>query len=412
MVTKVTKKRRKIVLTHASVLYTGAGIRAKDGRRVGEDDLGAIPDGALVADPKTRKILWAGRTADLPARYAKERRIDLGKRRCIIPGMVDCHTHLIFAGNRADEFAARCGGATYQEIAAQGGGIQATVNATRQASAHELETLAIARLQEMRSHGVRTIEIKSGYGLSTEAELKILKIIPKLRKHFPDLTLTSTFLGAHAFPKDKARSEYLADIVNDMLPRVAKQKLANSCDVFIDEGYFTLHEGRQILEKAKDLGLAVKVHADELGNTESATLAAQLHAQSADHLLKISDQGLEALAKSQTVAVLLPGTAFYLKTAHAPARKLLDAGAIVALATDFNPGTCMCTSLPTIMTIAALYLGMSKAELFASVTYNGARALGLEKRKGTLEAGMDADFAVLPFPSFEELYYRFGWCQL
>jgi imidazolonepropionase len=194
-----------------------------------------------------------------------------------------------------------------------------------------------------------------------------------------------------------------------MLPEVASKKLADACDVFIDQGYFTVEEGQELLKKAKALRLKVKVHADELADTGSAALAAELQAMSADHLLKISNDGVEKLAASETVAVLLPGTAFYLKAPHAPARKLLAAGACVALSTDFNPGTCMCASLPTIMTIAALYLGMTRAEILAAVTYNAAKALGLEGQKGTLEPGRDADFAVLPFARFEETYYRFAW---
>ena len=298
---------------------------------------------------------------------------------------------------------------SYQEIAARGGGIVSTVKATRAASEKELERLGVARLKELYSYGVRTVEIKSGYGLSRESEFKILKIIPRLQKKFPEMTLTSTFLGAHAFPKDQAPEDYFREVVEEMLPTVAKQKLAESCDIFIDQGYFTLEQGKILLSQAKKLGLTVKVHADELVNTESAALAADLGALSADHLLQISDRGIQKLAKSETVAVLLPGTAFYLKANHAPARKLLDAGAVVALATDFNPGTCMCLSLPTIMTIAALYLGMSRAEIFAAVTHNAAKALDLADSKGTLEIGKSADFAILPFSKFEELYYRFAW---
>ncbi len=413
-------KNRYRVLIHASEILTGQGVRVKDGRRVVEDDLGRIYDGALVY--KTRsvklgkrtieipsKIEWVGASQDLPKKYRRHRVTNLRRKQAIIPGMIDCHTHLVFAGDRSNEFAARCAGATYQEIAAQGGGIVSTVRATREASLEELELLAVARLQEMRSYGVTTLEIKSGYGLSTESELKILKVIPRLRKRFPEMTLTSTFLGAHAFPQGVERAAYLREILEEMLPKVAKAKLADACDVFIDEGYYTLKEGRRILEKARELGFNIKLHADELANTESAAMAAELKALSADHLLQISEQGIRKLAASQTVAVLLPGTAFYLKAAHAPARKLLNAGAAVALSTDFNPGTSMCLSLPAILTIAALYLGMSRAELFAAVTYNGAKALGLEKNKGTLEPGMDADFAILPFARFEELYYRFAW---
>jgi imidazolonepropionase len=396
-------------IVHASELLTGAGVRAKDGRRVREEDLGRIPDGALVYSEKPSRVLWTGPTSELPRKHAGAKKTNLKGARALIPGMVDCHTHLVFAGDRSDEFAARCGGATYQEIAKKGGGILSTVKATRAASAAELERLAVARVREAASYGVRTLELKSGYGLDTKTELKLLEVASKLKKKFPNLTLTSTFLGAHAFPPEKTRAEYVRELLEEMLPEVARRKLADACDVFADEGYFTNIEARVILEKARKLGLKTKLHADELADTEGASLAAELGALSADHLLKISSHGIAALAAGDTVAVLLPGTAFYLNAAQAPARRLLDAGAAVALATDFNPGTCMCLSLPAVMTIAALQLGMTRAEIFAAVTYNGAKALGLEERKGTLEPGMDADFAVLPFARFEESYYRFAW---
>lgn len=397
------------VLTHASEILTGEGIRKKNGRRVQEADLGRIEDGALVCSAK--RIEWVGRTSDLPKKWLKSPKKNLKLKQAIIPGLVDCHNHLIFAGDRSDEFAERCAGVSYQEIAQRGGGIQKTVRSTRESSAEELEKLALARARELYSNGIRTVEVKSGYGLSTESEIKVLEIIPKLRKKLPEMTFTATFLGAHDFPKDQTRESYLKELMDQMIPLVAKKKLADSCDVFIDEGYYTRDEGRRILEKAKSLGLKVKVHADELSNTESATLAAEIGALSADHLLKISSQGIQNLARSETVAVLLPGTAFYLKANYPPARELIEAGAKVALATDFNPGSCMCLSLPTIMTIAALYLKMSRSEIFSAVTYNAAKALGLQNSKGTLEPGKDADFVVLPFPKFEQIYYRFA-CRL
>ncbi len=402
-------------LIHASEVLTGAGVRSKDGRRVVEEDLGRIKDGAVVYSVKRvgkkalpDRIEWVGPTSKLPAKYARAKKRDLKGKQAIVPGLVDCHNHLIFAGDRASEFAERCGGATYEQIAAKGGGIVTTVRATREASEAELLRLAVARARESYRYGVRTLEIKSGYGLSMEAELKILRVAKKLEAVMPEMTFVRTFLGAHAFPTDRSREEYLADL-HAMIDRVAREKLAQACDVFIDQGYFTLDEGRTLLEHARSRGLKVKVHADELANTESAALAAELGALSADHLLKVSDEGVRALASSQTVAVLLPGTAFYLKAAHAPARKLIDAGACLAISTDFNPGTCMTLSLPSVLTISALYLGLTRAELFASVTYNAAKALGLEKRKGTLERGRDADLTVLPFERFEEYYYRFAW---
>jgi len=395
------------VLIHASEILTGAGVRAKDGRRVTEEDLGRIEDGALVHDDA--KILWVGKSSELPKEYASLPRRDLDRKHAVIPGLVDCHTHLVFAGDRATDFARRCGGATYQEIASDGGGILRTVSATRAASEDELFESGMKRLGEAYRHGVRTLEMKSGYGLDHETEMKVLRVGRRLQAARQDMTLVSTFLGAHDFPKGPTRAEYLNEILDRMLPEVAAKKLATACDVFIDEGFYTGTEGRRILEKAKSLGLAVKVHADELANTESAALAAELGALSADHLLQVSDAGIAALARSKTTAVLLPGTAFYLKAPHAPGRQLIDAGARVAISTDFNPGTCMTLNLPAVLTISALYLGFTKAELFAAVTYNAACALGLEAHKGALAPGYDADFAILPHARFEELYYRFAW---
>lgn len=414
------------VILHASELLTGEGIRRKDGRRPAEGDIGRIEDGAMAysvktvpyIDPATGKkgvrevadrVLWTGKSADLPPEYSGSPVFDLDGKKAVIPGLVDCHTHLVFAGDRAGEFAARCGGASYAEIAAAGGGIQTTVHATREASEDELFRIARARLEEAYRFGIRTLEAKSGYGLTEESELKILRVIARLREAAPEMTIVPTYLGAHDFPKEVSRAEYLENIIRVQLPEVARSGLASACDVFIDEGYYTPVEGRKILGAAKALGLKTKVHADELSNTESASLAAEMGALSADHLLKISDAGIAALAGSETTAVLLPGTAFYLKAAHAPARKLLDAGARVAISTDFNPGTSMTLNLPAVMTIAALYLGMTRSELFAAVTYNAARALALHDRKGSLDVGKDADFFVLPFRRFEELYYRFAW---
>jgi imidazolonepropionase len=402
-------------LIHASEILTGAGVRAKDGRRVGEDDLGRIEDGALVysvrkvgAKTVPDRIEWVGKTSALPKKYARARKRDLKGKQAVVPGLVDCHNHLVFAGDRSGEFAERCGGATYEEIAARGGGIITTVKATREASEAELLRLALARAREAYGYGVRTLEIKSGYGLSADAELKLLRVAARLERRLPEMTFRRTFLGAHDFPRDRTRAEYLADL-EAMIDRVAREKLAHACDVFIDRGFYTRDEGRALLERARARGLPVKVHADELANTESAVLAVELGALSADHLLQVSDAGIRALAGSDTVAVLLPGTAFYLKAAHAPARRLIDAGAAVAISTDFNPGTSVTLSLPAVLTISALYLGLTRAELFAAVTYNAAKALGLHRRKGTIARGCDADVSVLPFARFEEYYYRFAW---
>ncbi|NDG84897.1 MAG: imidazolonepropionase [Proteobacteria bacterium] len=395
------------VFVHASRVYTGEGIVEKEGRMLDPSDLSAIEDGAVVYDAK--KVLWAGPTRELPSKWKSIRKTDLKGRQAIMPGLVDAHTHLVFAGSRAQEFARRCAGATYQEIANEGGGILTTVRATREASIEELFESALKRALIAYRHGVRTIECKSGYGLDHASEIKCLEVVKHLKAALPQMTFVSTYLGAHAVPHGVKKSAYLDDMLHHTLPEVAKRGLAEFCDVFIDEGYYTLKEGERILRTAKKLGLKLKVHADELVETGSAKLAARLEAHSADHLLKISDQGISALAKSDTVAMMLPGTAFYLKAPFAPARRLLDQGARVAIATDFNPGSCYSLNLPLMMNLSALYLGMNAAEIFAGVTWNAAASLGLEKTKGAILQGFDSDFVVLPYESFEEMYYRMGW---
>jgi imidazolonepropionase len=399
--------KNRELLTHASTILTGAGIAKKDGRHPLITDLVEIKDGALVSEQG--KIIWVGETDRLPKEFKDYPETNLKNKQAVIPGLIDCHTHLVFAGNRASDFARRCAGESYETIASEGGGILRTVNATREASEDELFQTAMDRLDESYRHGVRTIEIKSGYGLNWETELKVLRVIKRLSQVKTNMTIVPTFLGAHDFPKEMSREKYLQELTETMLPAVAKENLASFCDVFIDEGFYTLEEGRKLLSLAKKFGLKTKIHADELHNTESAALACEMGAHSCDHLLKVSDKGIKKLGQSSTTAVLLPGTAFYLKAAHAPARSLIEAGARVALSTDFNPGTCPTLNLPTIMTMGALYLGMNQAELFASVTYNAACALDLQKSKGSLELGKDADFSILPYPSFEELYYHFAW---
>ncbi len=392
---------------HAAKIYTGEAIINKEGRMLKPADVSAIADGAIVFDEK--KIHWVGTTKELPKKFQKLKATHLKNKNAIIPGLIDSHTHLVFAGSRAQEFARRCAGATYQEIANEGGGILTTVNATRAAKFEELFESALKRALIAYRHGVRTIECKSGYGLDHETEIKCLKVVAALKQALPQMTFISTYLGAHAIPIDQKRSQYIDEMLHKTLPAVKKARLADICDVFIDEGYYSLAEGERILRTAKKLGLHTKIHADELTNSESARLAAKLHSLSADHLLKISEKGIAALAKSDTVATLLPGTAFYLKEKYAPARALLDAGACVAVATDFNPGSCYSLNLPLMMNLSALYMHMNSAEIFASVTYSAAKSLGLQETKGALLPGYDSDFIVLPYDHFEEMYYRMGW---
>lgn len=406
-----------LAIIHANQLWKGDAVRHNHGKRLRGQDPGIVEDGALVVETATEarrrrpKILWAGKTSQLPKKFARARRKSLAGKHAVIPGLIDCHTHLVFAGDRASEFARRCAGESYAEIARQGGGILATVNATRAASEATLRKLALARLKEAYAGGVRAIEIKSGYGLDHATELRLLKVIKGLREEFPQMQIHATYLGAHAAPPDQSKQSYLKEMVAEILPRIAREKLADSVDVFIDDGYYDLIEGAQLLEAARANGLRVRVHADELGRTTASELGIRMGALSIDHLLHISDSGIAALAQSETVGVLLPSTAFFLNVHQAPARKMLDAGACIALATDFNPGTSMTQSLPFVMTLAALQLGMSREEIFGAVTYNAAKALGLESKMGTLEAGMFAEYLISPFPTFEEMYYRVAWSQ-
>jgi len=394
-------------LIHASEILTAQGIKKKDGRRVTDSDLSLIRDGSIVYDDKV--IEWVGETKNLPSKYKNIEKEDLHGLQAVIPGLIDCHTHMIFAGDRSSEFALRCAGMSYEEIAKKGGGILTTVKETRNASLEELINLGVGRVQESLRFGVRAIEIKSGYGLDLESEIKSLRAIQALKEKFSKIYIHSTFLGAHAIPSGLTREDYVKQVIEEMLPLVYEEKLAESCDVFVDQGFFTIDDARKILSKAMDFGMKVRIHADELTNSESTQLGVELGAASVDHLLKVSEASIQKLSRSDTVAVLLPGTAFYLKENYAPARKLIDSGAVVAIATDFNPGSCMCNSLPAIMTLSALYMGMSRSEVFAAVTYNASKALGLEKRKGFIDVGADSDFLVLPFKKCEELYYRFAW---
>jgi imidazolonepropionase len=322
--------------------------------------------------------------------------------RLVTPGLIDPHTHAVFAGNRVEEFLARARGEKYT-----GGGILTTVAATRAASEEELVKLAKPRLLRMLSQGVTTVEIKSGYGLTLKDEFKMLLAIRRLSEELP-MTLVPTFLGAHAFPPELSREQYLAVLLGEMIPSVAKEGLARFCDVFCDRGFYTVEEARRILLAAKDHGLGLKIHADELSYVGAAELAGELSATSAEHLLHVSEAGIAALARAGTVAVLLPGTAFVLDEPYPPARKLIEAGVPVALGTDFNPGSCPIASLPWVMSLAVLKLKMTPEEVLSAATLNAAAALGLAEDLGTLEPGKRADLVVWDAKSWAEIPYWMG----
>ena len=327
----------------------------------------------------------------------------------VIPGLVDSHTHLIYAGDRVEEFGWRLVGATYAEIAERGGGINTTVRAVRAASNTELADQTRSRLQRCLAGGVTTVEIKSGYGLNLVDELRCLDVIAALGHEGP-WELVSTFLGGHVVPPEFAndRAGYLRLIKEEMLPAVAESGAARFCDVFCDRGAFDLQESHGILLEARRLGMGLKIHADELSCLGGTELAAELGAVSADHLLCVTQAGIEALAHSRTVATLLPGTALFLGLAFAPARAIIDRGIPVALATDSNPGTCPCENLLLIGSLACTQMRMSPIEALAGMTLHGAAALNLDGRIGSFEVGKQADFVICDVKRFEQLFYEFG----
>jgi len=375
-----------------------------------EGKLGVIPEGTLAA--RDGRIVWVG-----PADQALQR-ISLSPRgkeldasgKVVLPGFIDSHTHLIFAGTREKEFELRLQGASYEEIAAKGGGIKSTVEKTRRASKEELVQIGRKNLDSMLSLGTTTAEAKTGYGLSTKDEIKMLEALRDLGREHP-VEVVPTFLGAHEIPPEYAgkTEDYLRLVTEEMIPAVAEKKLALFCDVFCEKGVFSLEQSRRILEAGKRFGLIPKLHADELTPLGGAELAAEVGAVSADHLLFISEKGMEAMAEKGVVATLLPGTAFFLFLGrYAPARRMISRGVTVALASDFNPGSSMTESLPLITTIACTQMRMTPVEAILGITLHAAKALGKEKEIGSLGVGKQADLVLLDIPDYRHLSYHFG----
>jgi imidazolonepropionase len=345
-----------------------------------------------------------------PVEFGPETRRYDARGGLVTPGLVDPHTHLVFGGDRSGEYAERARGRSYLDIARAGGGIAATVRATRAASVDELAALARPRLDRLLAHGVTTAEVKSGYGLDPATELKILEVVRALDAAHP-IDLVPTFLGAHTVPAEHkaGRGRYLDQVVEEMIPAVAERGLAAFCDVFVEETAFSLAEAERVLVAGLTAGLRPKVHADQLTAGGGAELAAGLGAVSADHLEHVSEAGVRALADAGTVAVLLPGAALFLgQTERAPARTLIEAGVPVALATDCNPGTCMTENLLLMLTLGMSWLRLSPEEVLAAVTVHAARAVGRADRAGLLAPGRPADVALFDVPSVAHLPYHFG----
>jgi imidazolonepropionase len=372
-----------------------------------------VSNGALAID--NGKFVHCGEADEVLAQVelkAGGTKID-ATGKVVVPGFVDPHTHLVFAGNRANEFLMRCQGRSYQEIARAGGGIVASMNASRHATVDELVELGQKRLAGMLAHGTTSCEVKTGYGLSLESELNMMKAIFRLNKMQP-VELVPTFMPAHAFPPDMDHKEYIRIIKQEMLPALAELAKSEGVnphdvyhDVFCDEGYFSLDETREILEAGIELGFRPKVHSDEFVNLGATSLAVELHASSADHLLNISDAEISLMAGSNTVAVLLPGTSFFLNLqAHAAARAMIDRGVSVAIGSDYNPGSCHIYSMPFIIGLSCLHLGMTLTEALCAATVNSAFALGRGNVIGQLKPDYQADFLVLNLASLEELPYN------
>ena len=399
-----------------SVLITGASqmLTLRGGPRRGNSlsNLGLVKDGAILV--RDGKIVAVGPRAQMERRAEAKSadKFDVGGR-VVLPGFVDSHTHLIHAGSRAEEYELKIQGASYEEIARKGGGILNSVKKLRAATKEALKRRGASALGEFAAHGTTTLEAKSGYGLDVASELKILDLHRELNQEQP-LEIVSTFLGAHMVPaefrgKADGAEKYLDLLREKLLPEVVVRDLAEYCDVFCERGAFTVGQSKKLLAKAKEHGLASRLHAEQLSRTGATQLAVEMGAASCDHLEHVNNADIRALAKSKTVATLLPGCDFHLGLKeYAPARKLIAAGAIVALATDYNPGTSPTMSMPIVLSLACDQLRMTPAEAIAAATINGAAALGRENAIGSLEEGKQADLAAYEVEDYREIPYYFG----
>lgn len=401
-------KSADLVVTNCNQLITCKGPIPK--RKKALQDIGCITDATIASLNGT--IIFIGTEKEYHNEVSLNKngvQID-GKGKIGLPGFVDSHTHLPFAGSREDEFLLRLKGFTYLQLAAKGLGIQTTVKATRQASSQELLSLCLSRLDSMLLHGTTTAEAKSGYGLNTKDELKQLKVIKEANRMHP-IDLASTFLGAHEIPMEykSNKSEYIELIIREMLPKIKRQNLAEFFDIFCEKGVYSVDDTRKLVEAAQKSGLKIKIHTDEFSALGGAELAAEVNATSAEHLIAITQDGMTALSESSTAAILLPGVSFFLmldKTA--PARRLIDLGTIVALATDFNPGSSMTESMFFILQLAVFTLKMGVEEAINATTANAAYAISRQNIVGSLELGKKMDLLLCDVPNYAYLGYHMG----
>lgn len=390
------------MMNHWDVLWTNTTLATM----VGEKPYGLITNAAMAI--KDGVIVWLGLMEDLPTATAQKTYNANG--RCITPGLIDCHTHLVYAGNRASEFELRLQGRTYEEIARLGGGILSTVKATREASEESLFQQSLKRASAMLAAGVTTLEIKSGYGLDLATELKMLRVIKRLRETL-GITLFATFLGAHTVPPEfHGRADAYVDwICQEMIPLIVQEKLADAVDVFCETIAFSYEQTKKIFQCAKEFGLRIKCHAEQLSNSKGAMLAAEYQALSVDHLEFLSHSGVQAIKKSGTVAVLLPSAFYFLREKQLPPIELLRQHRVpIAIATDCNPGTSPTTSLPLVMNMASVLFRLTPEEVWLGVTRHAAQALGLAKERGSLAVGMAADFVVWDVEHPAEVVYAIG----
>ncbi|MCU7490271.1 MAG: imidazolonepropionase [Bacteroidota bacterium] len=393
------------LLYSPSVIVTAAA-NGKNFKRGGEmREVQALEGHSVVIEDEIIKDILP----DAAAKKGKyDKIIDL-KGKTLLPGLIDCHTHLVFAGSRADEFRQKISGATYEEIASKGGGIKKTVGAVRKTSPEDLVKIARPRIEYAISQGITTLEIKSGYGLSLEDEIKLLRVINHL-KAFYEIDIIPTFLGAHTFPGEYEhdREGYVRLINDKMLPLAAKEGLAVFCDAFLEATAFNKEEVAKIFSKARDLGFKIKLHSEQFNAMGGIDVALSYGATSLDHLEMITDEGISKIAATETVCVLLPGVSFFLNYGFAPARKLIEKGAIVALSTDYNPGSSNIANLNLVMSLAAIKMKMTVEEVISAVTINAAKALDLSHKTGSIEIGKKADLAVFDTGEYSDIVYQVG----